>query len=356
MRSIITQKQILFNFINNGCIKYFTLPNSAVFPYHYCPNQESTMASLTVGASPRPDLRLEESIGKNDIQGVRDALQAGADPNTWVDEGRRNVLHLVCDEKVQQVEAVKELLHHRADPNAEQYHFRDTPLHRASLRGHADIVKELISSRAHVNKINAEGNTPLERAISWGHLDCCKLLVAAGVPVNYRTVSYRKSTPLILACEALDTSSVTKVSPETQRAMVNFLLDTKADPNLDDTRKTPLMAAATNPELLRILIDRGAKVNDEIPLGSEASVPLHTAAYHGCPEAVKLLLAARANPHARNAARGIPLTSAIKHLKAQEASPSNGPEVTQKFMANLKAAIELLKPFGSDKCMVEQID
>jgi len=60
-------------------------------------------------------------------------------------------------------------------------------------------------------------------------------------------------------------------------------------------------------KVLRILLDRGAKVSDEIPWGSDESLPLHQVAWYGFPESVKILLEAGANPHAKDAQGKIPL-------------------------------------------------
>jgi len=111
---------------------------------------ELTMAGLT----------LVRSIGENCLKGVQEALRAGANPDTRV-EGLKNVIHLACDAEVGNVAIVRELLNFRADPNDEQYHFRDTPLHRASLWGHAAIVQELIDRKADIGARNDDGETPL---------------------------------------------------------------------------------------------------------------------------------------------------------------------------------------------------
>jgi ankyrin repeat protein len=56
----------------------------------------------------------------------------------------------------------------------------NTPLHTASIDGHADIVKLLLDSGCIVDPINVAKDTPLHDAIENGHIDVVKLLLDAG--------------------------------------------------------------------------------------------------------------------------------------------------------------------------------
>lgn len=56
----------------------------------------------------------------------------------------------------------------------------NTPLHTASIDGHADIVKLLLDSGCIVDPINVAKDTPLHDAIENGHVDVVKLLLDAG--------------------------------------------------------------------------------------------------------------------------------------------------------------------------------
>ena len=64
---------------------------------------------------------------------------------------------------------------------------RNTILHHASLLGHADLVKFLISHRADVHATTVESFTPLHKAAFGGHLECVKYLVEANSNVLAET-------------------------------------------------------------------------------------------------------------------------------------------------------------------------
>jgi len=59
-----------------------------------------------------------------------------------------------------------------------------TPLMRASLNGHAGIVKALLAAGADVNAANNHGGTALIMACYFGHLEAARALVASGANVN----------------------------------------------------------------------------------------------------------------------------------------------------------------------------
>ncbi|PMD55239.1 ankyrin, partial [Hyaloscypha bicolor E] len=52
-----------------------------------------------------------------------------------------------------------------------------TPLYRASMNGHVDIVKLLLEKGADVNAADRDGQTPLYRAFANRHVDIVKLLL-----------------------------------------------------------------------------------------------------------------------------------------------------------------------------------
>lgn len=56
----------------------------------------------------------------------------------------------------------------------------NTPLHTASLDGHADIVKLLLDAGCAVDPVNVAKDTPLHDAIENGHVDVVRLLLDAG--------------------------------------------------------------------------------------------------------------------------------------------------------------------------------
>ena len=55
-----------------------------------------------------------------------------------------------------------------------------TPLYRASLNGHLEVVRALLAAGADVNKSDNYGATPLSRALFYNHTQIADLLRDAG--------------------------------------------------------------------------------------------------------------------------------------------------------------------------------
>jgi cytohesin len=53
-------------------------------------------------------------------------------------------------------------------------------LHEAARNGQIEVAKALIAAGANVNLANKDGETPLYRATLYGHTEIVKLLEAAG--------------------------------------------------------------------------------------------------------------------------------------------------------------------------------
>lgn len=95
------------------------------------------------------------------------------------------------------------------NPGAQEYHNNpllsrkekrhDHPLYWASLSGHLDVVKLLVSSKAIVNLPNCMLASPLHGASLNGHLDVVEYLVHKNANINARDVF--KATPLIVAAQ-----------------------------------------------------------------------------------------------------------------------------------------------------------
>ena len=78
------------------------------------------------------------------------------------------------------LEMAKLRLEERPDDLNEGDHAMNTPLHFASIDGHADIVKLLLDAGCVVDPINMARDTPLHDAIDNGHVDVVRLLLDAG--------------------------------------------------------------------------------------------------------------------------------------------------------------------------------
>ena len=104
-------------------------------------------------------------------------------------------LHDACEDDVDDVQRVCEVIELGWPGSVEA---RDiygcTPLMRASLRGHAGIVKPLLAAGADVNAASNFGTMALIIACLNGHLEAARALVASGANVN--AVNQDGLTPL----------------------------------------------------------------------------------------------------------------------------------------------------------------
>lgn len=238
---------------------------------------------------------LKNSIKKGDLKGVKNSLENGANPNLFI--GKKSVLNVACE--IGNLSIVRALLDKGANVNSQSGLWNNTPLHRACVFGYEPIVKELIYRKAKVDVRNDNcWHTPLENAISFGHLGCSKLLIEAGANVNAVNNRYG-STPLMEACG------------NGNQKIVKLLLDSKVNPNLG-VGTTPLIKSVKYPEILLLLLQRGAKVDakDKCSKLSKGNQALHEAvciSSERCVKSVRILLDYGADLRAKNAQNRAPI-------------------------------------------------
>ena len=290
------------------------------------------LVSVSVKASSMGDLRcrnweseaferLKEGVKSGSLSMVTNALKNEADPNGMIEETSpyyldpvrclkenfikdRNILHLACERGDPKI--VHELLEYGAEVNAPTKTWKKTPLHIACVAGHASVVEELIAYEADKRIRSADClMTPLEVAALFRHADCCQILLEADADPDSLNGMYG-STPLTHACGQGDYE------------LVELFLAHDANPNLK-VRMTPLYRAVPFPEILELLLSKGAKVDgtnaSDAPEHAAGAQALHQAAYLGLEEAVRILLEAGADPEALNSFAETPLDLAKTHLE-----------------------------------------
>lgn len=192
-------------------------------------------------------------------------------------------------------------------------------LHLAVERGYAVVARQLLDHRADPDAATLEeGVTPLLLAVSRSDAAMIALLLRHGASVD-KGFRFSGETPLILSCMRGDV------------ATARILLDAGASLRAASTSNQTALLAATihsdGTELLRLLCERGASVDVTWRLGATA---LMEAAGRGHTDAMALFIERGADPSARDAYGDTALhwaaakghEGATRLLLQHEASPS----------------------------------
>lgn len=206
------------------------------------------LALMASACGAPPEVRLKQihqAASKGDLATVQQML-----------EGQPGLLHAINDtrEKLTLLHMaaysnndalVEFLLQRGADPN-----LRDgkgqTPLFGAASTGNVRSVQMLIAGGAKVDARNAGNDTPLHRAITDSRADTARVLIDHKADVN--AVNSNGMTPLHVALD------------KAEEPLVELLLDRGADVNKrTGNGKSPLRLAVGRDDLIKMLMDRGAK-------------------------------------------------------------------------------------------------
>jgi ankyrin repeat protein len=225
------------------------------------------------------------AVHAHDVDAVQRALSAGSAPNI---KDNRGVPVLVLAARGGDSAIVAALV--KAGANVHASPQNDvTPLISAIEHGSAPIVKELLSAGARADQPDRLHRTPLQVASQLRSTEITALLLAASATV--------------------DPSALTGAALVGNVELVRMLLQHGADPNANNghalSEATRGCYRHDNTEAVRTLLDAGADPN-LAELGA-----LSRAAGQCEPETVRLLLAHRANPNARDLNGWTPLTYAV---------------------------------------------
>uniref|UniRef100_A0ACD5XM18 Uncharacterized protein n=1 Tax=Avena sativa TaxID=4498 RepID=A0ACD5XM18_AVESA len=171
----------------------------------------------------------------------------------------------------------------------------ETPMSYAARKGNVQVMNYLLDHGGDPAMPDERGSTPLHDATLKGHCEAVRLLLSKGVPVD--PVDHR-GAPLHLAASN-DHVEVVKV-----------LLEHAADLNkVVNHIISPLTFAFFGRSLkcIKLLIEAGADVNGP---GYSATTPLALAVHDGLADIVKLLLEAGANPNIPDPQGVIPIEQA----------------------------------------------
>jgi ankyrin repeat protein len=267
-----------------------------------------------------------------------------------------------------------------------------TPLHAASVKGHADVVSLLLRNGANPNSLDDRGRAPLHRVSHGGQLivvqsslEIARLLVNSGADVSvtdnggwtplhvaakrgYRDVvqlllgsgasldvrNEKQETPLYLACEygkfdvarfLIDRGSdinsreihgfipLHSASQFGHLDIVRLLLDCGSDVNVGDNQSSTALHFGSQHgrlDVARHLIDRGADVNAP---DVYHWTPIHCASRDGQLDSVKLLIDHGANIDSQTIKQETPLALSVKYLQIARFLIDSGAAVSPRDVA-----------------------
>ncbi len=244
---------------------------------------EARTATARAASTAAPSASLFTSAEKGDIDSLRrDLAVPGVDPNARLtasgpDSG---LTPLMAAARSGQIPAVQALLAGRANVNMAMDDGR-TALMLAAIHGDETLIADLLDAGSNVNARNESGFTALMFAAARGSVAAVSSIAARGADIEAR--NRWRETALMLAARAGDAEKV------------NALLNVGANPEaVNQDGKSVLNLAAesgASPELLKLLLRRGAAVNQA---DNEGVTPLMWAAQRGDVESARALLSAGA--------------------------------------------------------------
>ncbi|WP_061085176.1 ankyrin repeat domain-containing protein [Chryseobacterium indologenes] len=175
---------------------------------------------------------ITDLVKKNDLAGVKSALENGTDVNTQDKKGRSLLLIATLENKP---EMAKLLISHRADVNLQDKQL-DSPFLYAGASGQTELVRLFLENGARFDVFNRYNGTALIPACERGHVETVKVLVKTkGFPVNHVNR---------LGWTALMEAVILGNGSQKYQEIVQILKDNGADLNIPDhSGKTPLQHA-----------------------------------------------------------------------------------------------------------------
>ena len=273
-------------------------------------------------------MAIRRAIRANDIQAVRQLLDRGANPNAtgWntAKRGAKPKTSIEFDEL----------------PEIRALGYLPPPLLYAVLYRRVEIAELLIKKGAIVNVKTPQGDVTLDFAAKGADMKMAKLLIDNGAEITAKALcytlsgdpGYRGMAEMLIAAGAPvnGTASVPIVAAAKgyRPDMVKLLVEKGAKVNATDKNgDTALTAYACRSrresvELVTFLIERGADVNAQNNRGVRA---LHRATKD--PEIVRMLLEKGATPNVKNADGKTPLHRAVLNPESTQMLLEKGADV-----------------------------
>jgi pectate lyase len=279
----------------------------------------------TLTESSEPPLSLQEAAAIGDIGLVRSLLDKGVGVDSWDDPFLKTALHRATMRGHKDV--VELLLAKGADIEAGKFHI-GTALHFAVEKGHKEIVELLIDKGADVNANNTRGQTPTDVVGTRNRKEIVELLTKHGATI----------------------SSIHTAAVVGDLARVRAFLENGIDINVKDNQgNTPLHLAAQggHREVVEFLLSKDSDVNTRRTGYPAGDTPLHTAVRAGNIDIVELLLRNGADTDVKNESGQTPLDIALSRNRKDiiELLISKGADVSSVHLAAYIGDLAKVKAF-----------
>ncbi|XP_022317392.2 transient receptor potential cation channel subfamily A member 1-like isoform X2 [Crassostrea virginica] len=233
---------------------------------------------------------LHSAVSSGDPEAVRVCLNAGAGMDIQ-QEDKSTALHFACAQGgLNIIQMMRQLQPEKFITASKKGDIlKMTPLHRAALFNHVNVVKFLIDEGVEINAVDAQKRTPLLLAASKGAWKTVHLLLESGADISLKDNKNRNFLHLAIKYGG-------KLNQFSVQSIKHFknLLNEK-----DDYGCTPLHYASREGYLVALddLIEMGAVVN---PKNKDKQSPLHFAARYGRYNTCRRLLNSRLGPNIIN--------------------------------------------------------
>nr|XP_034311437.1 transient receptor potential cation channel subfamily A member 1 isoform X1 [Crassostrea gigas] len=233
---------------------------------------------------------LHSAVSSGDPEAVRVCLNAGAALDVQ-QEDKSTALHFACAQGgLSIIQMMRQLQPEKFMTASKKTDIlKMTPLHRAALFNHVNVVKFLIDEGVEVNAVDSQKRTPLLLAASKGAWKTVHLLLESGADISLKDNKNRNFLHLAIKYGG-------KLNQFGVQSIKHFknLLNEK-----DDYGCTPLHYASREGYLVALddLIELGAIVN---PKNKDKQSPLHFAARYGRYNTCRRLLDSKLGPNIIN--------------------------------------------------------